>query len=103
MLDRDQIVNLARVMPDAQSAVLLCLAWQAALQERLHHGPDAGQRVARLSGRQLAEMTGRSLRLVRYALSRLKLAGIIEPTSAGPGRKATYRINHRACTAAATV
>ena len=93
MLDRDRAVELARLMPDAQSSVLLCLGWQAALQERLRRGPYAGQQVARLSASQLAEMTGRHLRTVRYALSRLKDTGIIEALRSGPGRTAIYRVN----------
>jgi hypothetical protein len=85
-----RLVKLVRAMPDSQSAVLVCLAWQASLQERLRRGPFAGKPVARLSGRQLAEMTGRPLRTVRYALARLIEAGTVRNECTLPGRKAIY-------------
>jgi hypothetical protein len=92
-VDRQRLVALARSMPDCQSAVLACLVWQAARQERLHRGRHAGQFVARLSGAQLAEMTHRPLRTVRHGLARLTRAGIIRREGAAPGRTAVYALN----------
>ena len=92
VFERERLIELAQVMPDTRSAVLLCLAWQAARQEALKRGPDAGQPVARLSGPQLAQMTGRSLRTVRYALSRLQEAGTITCDKREPGKTAAYRV-----------
>jgi hypothetical protein len=93
IIERDLLVALARVSPDAQSAVLLCLAWQASFQKRMERGPLAGQLVAKLSGQQLAEMTGRSIRTVRHALSRLTQTGRIKNDQAGHGKKAVYGLN----------
>lgn len=92
VLERDQLVALARAMPDAQSAVLLCLVWQAALQVKLNFGPNAGRAVARLSGAELSEMTGCPLRTVRYALGKLKRAAVIFREPSAAGRKSTYRL-----------
>jgi hypothetical protein len=80
-------------MPDAQSAVLLCLAWQASLQERMSYGPHAGRFLARLSGPQLAEMIGRPLRTVRHALRRLKESARICNEQPGAGSKAVYALH----------
>src|SRR5262245_43264928 len=68
---KDRAVQLSRAMPDCQSAVLLLLAWQATLHEKMKRGRFAGKAVASLSGSQLAEMTGRPLRTVRHALRTL--------------------------------
>jgi hypothetical protein len=93
IFERELLVALARVMPDAQSAVLLCLAWQASFQKRMEYGPFAGQAVAKLSGPQLAEMTGRPIRTVRHALSRLRHATRIKNEQSGAGKKGIYRLN----------
>jgi hypothetical protein len=91
-IDRRRLVALAAAMPDCQSAVLACLAWQASLQERLARGPYAGQFVARLSGARLAKMTGRPLRTVRHALSRLTSAGVIRRVNTASGKTAVYAL-----------
>lgn len=91
-IDRRRMIALARSMPDCQSAVLACLVWQASLQERLVRGPLAGRFVARLSGTQLAEMTGRPLRTVRYSLRRLTAKGLIRREHPAPGKKAVYAL-----------
>jgi hypothetical protein len=92
ILNRQQLVALARSMSDARSAVLFCLAWDAARRERLGRGPNAGRFVARLSGPELAALTGHCLRTVRYALSRLRHAGHIVSETPAPGKKALYRV-----------
>jgi hypothetical protein len=84
------MIALAHSMPDSQSAVLACLVWQASLHERLARGPLAGRFVARLSGAQLADMTGRPLRTIRHALRRLTEEGVIHREQSAPGRKAVY-------------
>jgi hypothetical protein len=93
IIERNLLVALARVSPDAQSAVLLCLAWQASFQKRMERGPLAGRLVAKLSGQQLAEMTGRPIRTVRHALRRLTQSGRIKNEQAGQGKKAVYGLN----------
>lgn len=90
--DRRQLEVLARAMPDAQSAVLLCLAWHAARQARLHRGEYAGQFVARVSARELAELIDRAIRTVRYALKALKQNGLIDSENRGPGKKGAFRV-----------
>jgi hypothetical protein len=87
-IERSILVALVRSMPDCQSAVLACLTWQAARQQRFSRGKYAGQFVARLSGQQLARMTGRPLRTVRHSLKRLLEARLIERLGVGPGRTA---------------
>jgi hypothetical protein len=91
MMDQDLMISLAKMMPDAQSAVLLCMVWTIARQQRLKRGPDAGSPVARLSARQLADMSGRPLRTVWHALRQLKNASLIAQEATEPGRKAAYR------------
>jgi hypothetical protein len=93
LFDKELLLDLAQAMPDAQSAVLLCLAWQAARQARLHHASNAGQSVARLSGPQLAQLTGRPLRTIRHALRSLKQVGRVDAVSSDPGQTTTYRLN----------
>jgi hypothetical protein len=93
VLERHRLEELARTLPDAQSAVLLCLTWYAARQERLKRGAHAGKCIARLSGPQLADITGRPLRTIRYAISTLRRCGVIEPLSTGPGKTAVYRLH----------
>jgi hypothetical protein len=92
-IGRSRIVALARSMPDCQSAALACLVWQASRQERLAYGPYARRFLARLSGPQLVDMTGRPLRTVRHALSRLTKAGVIRREDTAPGKKAVYALN----------
>src|SRR5260370_22041723 len=87
-IERSVLVSLVRSMPDCQSAVLACLTWQAARQQRFSRGQYAGKFVARLSGKQLARMTGRPLRTVRHSLMRLLEAKLIERVGVGPGRTA---------------
>lgn len=93
ILDRRELVSLARAMPDAQSAILLCLAWQAAYQSKMKLGPLAGLAVARLSGADLSEMTNRPIKTVRHAIRRLKEAAIVHSEPNAPGKKTTYRLN----------
>jgi len=92
ILEREVVIALAKAMPDAQSAILLCLAWHACLQERMRNGPLAGEFVARLSGPQLAELTGRPIRTVRYALRKLKKAARIFNEQSAAGKKSIYRL-----------
>jgi hypothetical protein len=91
LLTKDRTVALARAMPDCQSAVLTCLAWQASLHERMHRGQFAGRPVASLSGNQLHEMTGRPLRSVWYALQRLSERHLVVK-STRPGRMTVYEL-----------
>jgi hypothetical protein len=91
-INHSRMVELAHSMPDCQSAVLACLVWQASQQERLGYGPYARQYLARLSGQQLVEMTGRPLRTVRHALSRLKQTGMIRSENKAAGQKAVYAL-----------
>jgi len=92
IVDRAEMTALACAMPDCQSAVLFCLTWHTLIQERMHRGPLAGKRLARVSGMELANLTGRPLRTVRDALAKLKEAGLIELASRSVGRTAVYRI-----------
>jgi hypothetical protein len=87
------LVALSRAMPDAQSAILFCLAWQASLQKKMLRGPLAGQALAKLSGPQLAEITSRPIRTVRHALSRLRKAMVISNEQSGAGKKGVYRLS----------
>jgi hypothetical protein len=87
------MVALARAMPDAQSAILLCMAWHVCLQQRMEYGPLAGQALAKLSGPQLTEMTGRPIRTVRHALRQLKQAKRIKNEQSAAGRKGVYRLD----------
>jgi hypothetical protein len=93
LLDRKCLIALSSAMPDAQSAVLLCLAWQAAVTERMRRGPHAGRFVARLSAPQLARLTGRPLRTVWYALRRLRQMGRLTMEIDTPGKTSVYRLN----------
>jgi hypothetical protein len=92
IIERDLVVALARAMPDAQSAVLLCLVWQASFQSHMKAGPLAGQFLARLSGPELAEMTARPIRTIRHALSRLRQARRIQKEQRGAGKKGVYSL-----------
>ena len=49
-LSKDRVLRLAQSMPDCQSAVLLLLAWQATLHEKMKRGRFAGRAEASLSG-----------------------------------------------------
>lgn len=84
--------NLARAMPDCQSAVLMALAWQALLHQRMHKGEFAGRAVASLSAGQLSKQTGRPIRTVKHALSRLSASGRVIKLSRGAGRKGCYAL-----------
>jgi len=97
IMGRIVMESLARAMPDSQSAVLFCLAWHAAVQVRMRRGPRAGQPTARVSATSLAAITGRPLRTVRYALSKLRARGAIVPENTQPGRTSVYRLpfHHR--------
>ncbi len=85
MITRNRVEQLARAMPDGQSAILACLLWQASLHERMRLGQFAGRLLASMSGPQLAKMTGRDLRTIRHCLNRLTAKGLVlkEETSAG--------------------
>jgi len=89
-IERPVLISLVQSMPDCQSAVLTCLTWHAARQQRFARGEYAGKFVARLSGKQLAKMTGRPLRTVRHSLRRLLEAKLIERVGVGPGRTAVF-------------
>jgi hypothetical protein len=89
-IERPMLISLVRSMPDCQSAILLCITWQAARQQRFSRGQYAGKFVARLSGKQLAQMTGRPLRTVRHSLKRLLEASLIERLGVGPGRTSVF-------------
>jgi DNA-binding transcriptional ArsR family regulator len=93
IMGRAEMTALAQAMRDAQSAILFCLAWHAAVQVRMKRGPLANQRVARVSAGTLAKITGRSIRTVRHALSRLKAAGVIEREDSRPGRTSIYQMS----------
>ena len=94
-IDRDKLLSLVRTMPDCQSAVLTTLVWQASRQERFAQGEYAGHFVARLSGKQLADMTCRPLRTIRHALQRLTAVGAIKRFNAAPGKTAVYALSLR--------
>jgi hypothetical protein len=89
---RPEMIALARSIPDAQSAVLFCLQWHAALQQRMHRGPLAGQQVARVSAGTLTKITEFSIRTVRYALSKLQQRHLIKNVESRPGRTAIYQL-----------
>jgi hypothetical protein len=90
VITKPLLLSLLRGMPDCQSAVLTCLTWHAARQERLQRGAHARRFVARLSGPQLAVMTGRALRTVRHALRNLKASGVIRRNVNGGRETAVY-------------
>jgi len=92
LMTRDRVEQLARAMPDGQSAVLACLLWQASLHERMRRGPFAGRLLASMSGPKLATMTGRELRTVRHSLSRLAAKGLVLKEKTSAGRKNIYRL-----------
>jgi hypothetical protein len=89
---RPEMVSLARSIPDAQSAVLFCLQWHAALQQRMRRGPLAGQQVARVSAGTLAEITECPVRTVYAALSKLQKRHLIQNIESRPGLTAIYRL-----------
>jgi hypothetical protein len=95
IFDRQTMTSLASAMPDAQSAVLFCLAWHAAIQVRMSRGPLAGQYVARVSATSLAQITGRAIRTVWYAIKKLRSAGMIKQEAQHPGRTSVYRVSLR--------
>lgn len=91
VLHRSRLLALAKVL-STSAAVLLCIEWQSALQERMTLGPLAGQRVSRISARSLAQITGKAMRTVRWALAELKRKKLIETVAAEPGKVAVYRV-----------
>lgn len=91
ILERSRLELLARSM-SACSAVLICLEWYSALQQKMSRGPLAGQRVARVSAGTLIEITGRPLRTIRWALAELKRKGLIETVENEAGKTAIYRV-----------
>ena len=93
MMTRTRIEQLARAMPDGQSAILACLLWQASLHERMRLGPFAGRLLASMSGPQLAKMTGRDLRSVRHSLNRLTVKGLVFKEKSSAGRKNIYHLS----------
>jgi len=93
MISCERMAALAFAMPDSKSAVLFCLTWKAARQERMNLGQNAGQCVARISASKLASITGFSLRTVQWALAALKAAELIELDYEAPGRTNVYRLN----------
>jgi hypothetical protein len=93
IVGRAEMMAIARAMPDAQSAILFCLAWQAAFQVKMSRGPLARRRVARVSVSALAKMIRRPIRTVQYALSKLRAIGVIEQEDVGPGRTSVYKLN----------
>jgi hypothetical protein len=84
--------TVSRITTACQSAVLLLLAWQATLHEKMKRGRFAGRAEASLSGAQLSEMAGRPLRTVRHALSRLVAGDRIRKGEVAAGRKNTYAL-----------
>lgn len=84
-IPKDRVLRLARTMPDCQSAILVLLTWHATLNEKMTKGRCAGQTLASLSGKQLAEMTRRPLRTIRHSLRQLVSSHRIakEPVAAG--------------------
>lgn len=91
VIGRAEMTALAHAMPDAQSAVLFCLSWHAALNERMRQGPLAGRRVARASVGLLGRITGRPVRTVKDALKKLRDSGLILRESR-PGQTSVYRV-----------
>jgi DNA-binding transcriptional ArsR family regulator len=91
-LGRAAMTALARSMPDAQSAVLFCLAWHATINLRMQHGPLTGQLVARVSARELRKITLCPIRTVRHALRRLRDNHLIHNEESRRGRTAIYRL-----------
>lgn len=85
LIELSHAEQLASVMPDARSAVLFLLGWQAARQVRLSFGPCAGRRVARISASTLAQLAGRPVRTIRWAIAELLAAGLIEQERTPPG------------------
>lgn len=90
-ITRQQVSQLARAMPDTQSAILLCLGWEALRQERLMYGPCAGTRLARFSSEELGELTGHRADCVRRALGKLRERGLIRKLS-GDGCKGLHEV-----------
>ena len=86
------VERLARAIPDAQSAVLVLLTWNAVRNSRLKRGPLAGRVVASLSGAQLGRLTGRPLRTIRYALRQLAARGQVVREVVPAGRKGVYSL-----------
>jgi hypothetical protein len=92
VLTWDQLVRLLQVLPDCESAILLAIGWLAAANQQADDGTFAGRPVARLSGVELARMTGRPLRTVRHALAVLTATGAIRNERTLKGRTAIYAL-----------
>jgi len=90
--DRRQMIAIARAMPDCTSAVLLAMYWIADVQSRLRGRRRAGQAIARVSARRLAQITGRHKRTIRNSLAKLRNGGAIEKVGGRPGLTAAYRV-----------
>jgi hypothetical protein len=95
LISRVDMTALARAMPNAQSAVLWCLGWHAAINARMSRGQLAGQQVAKVSASALAKITGRPIRTVYDALSKLQDHDLIRNVEDRPGRTAVYRLSLR--------
>ena len=95
LIGHEEMTALAHAMPDAQSAVLWCLAWHAAINARMSRGPLAGQQVAKVSASALAKITGRPIRTMYDALSKLQDHDLIQNVEDRPGRTAVYRLTLR--------
>jgi len=91
VLSRSRLLVLSQALPTS-AAVLLCLEWHAARQERMSLGLLARQRVCRISASSLSEITGKTIRTVRGALATLKKNGLIEAVTTMPGKTAIYRV-----------
>jgi hypothetical protein len=91
-LTKERLLRLARAMPDCQSAVLMVLVWHAIRNAKMKRGGLAGRTVASVSGGQLAGMTGRPLRTIRHALSKLLACHLISKVPTAAGRKNIYAI-----------
>ncbi len=91
-LTRTVLTALVRVVPDAQSAILVVLTWHALRNARLKLGPLAGRTAAGVSGEQLAEALDRPLRTIRHALARLVATRAVVKDPVLPGHKNVYTL-----------
>lgn len=92
VLSRPKLIRLLRAIRDAQASVLLGLVVIAGRNRLQDDGPSHGLPVAHVSGAELAALTGKPLRTVRHALTRLKASGSILNAGAEGGRRASYMI-----------
>jgi len=91
ILEKTRLEAMVQNMP-ATPAVLLALEWYSARQLKMGRGEYAGQRVARISANALAVLTGRPVRTVRAALSKLKRYDLIETVATEIGCTNAYRV-----------